>query len=95
MGQGDFEADTIVGFNRKSGLLTLVDRKSRYLIAAKLSRLGSIEVRDALIECLQGQNALSDADLQAVVDQLNNRPRKILGYRKPAELYFSTMLHLA
>ena len=26
---GDWEADTIVGFNRKSGLLTLMERKSR------------------------------------------------------------------
>lgn len=150
---GDWEADTIVGFLRKSGLLTLVDRKSRFLIAVKLSRLGSVEVRDALIKSLQGQllcsitpdrgrefqlhkqvteklgvefyfppphqpwqrgtnentngllreyfpkgydfNGLSEEDLQAVVDQLNKRPRKCLGYRTPAEVYFSTMLHLA
>ena len=39
--------------------------------------------------------ALSDEYLQAVVDQLNQRPRKYLGYRTPAEVYFSTMLHLA
>ena len=149
---GDFEADTIVGFNRKSGLLTLVDRKSRYLIAAKLSRLGSVEVRDALLECLQGQplctltadrgrefqlhgqvsaklgvefyfppphqpwkrgsnentngllreyfpkgydfNELSEESLQAVVDQLNHRPRKSLGYKSPWEVWFSRPLHL-
>lgn len=41
---GDWEADTIVGFNRKSGLLTLVDRKSRFLKCEKLTRLGSREV---------------------------------------------------
>ena len=151
--RGDWEADTIVGFSRKSGLLTLVDRKSRYLIARKLSRLGSVEVRDALIKCLQGQrlctitpdrgrefqlhgqvsaklgvefyfppphqpwqrgsnentngllreyfpkgydfNQLSDGDLQAVVDQLNHRPRKILGYKSPWEVWFFQPLHLA
>ena len=38
---------------------------------------------------------LSDEDLQKVVDQLNQRPRKCLSYRTPAEVYFSTMLHLA
>ena len=38
---------------------------------------------------------LSNKDLQAVVEQLNHRPRKCLGYRTPAEVYFSTMLHLA
>ena len=39
-------------------------------------------------------NWLSDADLQAVVDQLNHRPRKCLGYKTPVEVYFSTLLHL-
>ena len=38
---------------------------------------------------------LSEKDLRAVVDQLNHRPRKCLGYRTPSEVYFSTMLHLA
>ena len=150
---GDWEADTIVGFNRKSGLLTLVDRKSRFLFAEKLTRLGSKEVASAMIEALDGQpvhsitpdrgrefqlhgevsaalgvpfyfppahqpwpratnentngllreyfpkgydfSKLSDEDLQPVVDQLNHRPRKCLGYRTPAEIYFSAMLHLA
>ena len=110
--QGDWEADTIVGFNRKSGLLTLVDRKSRFLIATKLKRLGSVEVRDALLKCLQGEPLCSLTldrgrefqlhkqvtqkleSLQAVVDQLNKRPRKCLGYKTPWELWFSQPLHL-
>ena len=149
---GDWEADTIVGFNRKSGLLTLVDRKSRFLKCEKLTRLGSKEVQTAMIKALIGEplysvtpdrgrefqlhgkvtralgvefyfppphqpwqrgtnentngllreyfpkgydfNRLSDSDLQAVVDQLNQRPRKCLGYKTPQEVYFSTMLHL-
>lgn len=33
---GDFEGDTIVSGGKRSGLVTLVDRKSRYLLAAKL-----------------------------------------------------------
>ena len=139
-------------FNRKSGLLTLVDRKSRFLLAAPLSRLGSKEVETALIALLKDQplytitpdrgrefqlhgkvttelgvefyfppphqpwqrgtnentngllreyfpkgydfNEISEESLQAVVDQLNQRPRKCLGYRTPWEVYFSTMLHL-
>jgi len=151
--KGDWEADTIVGFNRKSGLLTLVDRESRFLICRKLPRLGSKEVKTALIEALRCQplhsitpdrgrefqlhsevtrklgvefyfppphqpwqrgtnentngllreyfpkgydfNKITDEQLQAVVDQLNHRPRKCLGYRIPAEVYFSTTLHLA
>jgi len=149
---GDWEADTIVGFNHKSGVLTLVDRRSRLLIAVKLTRLGSKEVKAAMIEALRGQplhtitpdrgrefqlhgevaaalgvefyfppphhpwergtnentngllreyfkkgydfKNLTDEELQAVVDQINNRPRKCLGYRTPQEVYFSEMLHL-
>lgn len=148
---GDFEADTIVGFNRKSALLTLVDRKSRFLIAAKLARLGSVELEEALVKMLCGQplhsitpdrgrefqlhkqvtaklgvefffppphqpwqrgtnentngllreyfpkgfdfNELSDESLQAVVEQLNKRPRKCLGYKSPWEIWFSRPLH--
>ena len=150
---GDFEVDTIVEKNRKSGLLTLVDRKSRFLLCTKLTRLGSKEVEAALIKLLRGQpvhsvtsdrgrefqlhgnvtailgvefyfapahqpwhrgtnentngllreyfpkgfdfNNVSEEELQRVVEQLNRRPRKCLGYRTPAEVYFSTMLHLA
>jgi IS30 family transposase len=33
---GDFEGDTIVSRGKRSGLVTLVDRRSRYLLAAKL-----------------------------------------------------------
>ena len=33
---GDFEGDTIVSRGKRSGLVTLVDRHSRYLLAAKL-----------------------------------------------------------
>lgn len=39
--------------------------------------------------------SLSNEDLQSVVEQLNQRPRKCLGYKTPWEVYFSTMLHLA
>ena len=37
---GDWEADTIWGKNQKNALLTLVDRKSRFLFACKLSKRG-------------------------------------------------------
>ena len=56
---GDFEADTIVGKNRKSGLLTLVDRKSRFLLCSKLSRFGSEKVKATLIEVLRGKELCS------------------------------------
>ena len=33
-------------------------------------------------------NTVLEENLQAIVDQLNRRPRKYLGYKTPAELYF-------
>ena len=33
---GDFEIDTVVSRGQRSGIVTIVDRKSRYLLAAKL-----------------------------------------------------------
>ena len=150
--KGDWEIDTIVGFNRKSGLVTLVDRKSRFLICRKLTRLGSKEVEAALVAALQGQpvhsitsdrgrefqlhgkvtaslgvefyfappyhpwergtnentngllreyfpkgydfNTLSEEDLQAVVNQLNQRPRKCLGNTVGSILFQYVALHL-
>ena len=149
---GDWEADTVWGKNQKNALLTLVDRKSRYLLCRKLSKLDCNQVEEALTMLLHEQplhsvtpdrgrefrrhgkvttaldvefyfppahqpwqrgtnentngllreyfpkgydfNRLSDADLQAVVEQLNHRPRKCLGYKTPWEVYFSTPLHL-
>ena len=32
---------------------------------------------------------LSDSDVQRVEDKLNSRPRKILGYQTPREIFFS------
>ena len=142
-----------MGFNHKSGLLTLVDRLSRFLLCRKLEQLGSKKVEAALTEVLSGQpvqtitpdrgrefqlhgnvtaelgaefyfppphqpwqrgtnentngllreyfpkgydfNKLSAEYLQKVVEQLNHRPRKCLGYKTPWEVYFSTVLHLA
>ena len=69
-----------MGYNRKSGLLTLVDRKSRFLFAEKFFR--------RRINRGNAVQRLSDKE------QLNHRPRKCLGYRTPAEVYFSTLLHL-
>lgn len=39
--------------------------------------------------------SISDADLQEVVDLLNSRPRKCLGWKSPAQLFFSDRVALA
>ena len=148
---GDFEADTILGQPGKACLLTLVDRKSRFLISRRLAKKNSSLVAQAIIDALKDEtvysitpdrgkefskhaqittatgfdfyfplphqpwqrgtnentncllreffpksfdfNLLSDENLQKVIDLLNLRPKKCLGYRTPWEIYFSTSLH--
>ena len=36
----------------------------------------------------------SDEEIQGVMDKINNRPRRILGYRTPSEVYNELALHL-
>ena len=82
--RGDWEADTIVGYNHKSGLLTLVDRKSRYLLCEKLTRLGSKEVKTAMIEALRGEQVHTLTPDRGREFQLHGDVAKELG----AEFYF-------
>jgi IS30 family transposase len=45
---GDWEGDTIVGNGRRSGLVSLVERKSGFLLLNKVSRLRATPVRRAI-----------------------------------------------
>lgn len=51
---GDWEGDTIRGKNGKSGLLTLVDRKARYLIVGRLKGFSAREVEELILSSLDG-----------------------------------------
>jgi IS30 family transposase len=44
---GDWEGDTIVGANRRGGAVTLVERKSGYLLLGKVANLQAATVRQA------------------------------------------------
>ncbi len=44
---GDWEGDTIVGVNRRGGAITLVERKSGYLLLGKVPNLQASTVRQA------------------------------------------------
>lgn len=144
---GDWEGDTVAGRNRRSCLLTLVERASRVTLMAKVSRKYADLVRDRAISLLDGfrewahtltldngvefvehervAKALSlstyfarpyrscdrglnentnglirqyfpkrtdfddveDEQIELVQRKLNNRPRKCLGFRTPAEVF--------
>ena len=144
---GDWEGDTIYGRNTRDCLLTQVERKSRYLIAGKISdrRASTVALRhiehfsvmpmswrktltvdngsefaafsqveqhrgvrvffaDPYCAWQRGSNEntngllrryfpkgtdfsdVSHEQLAGVVETLNNRPRKCLGYRTPVEV---------
>jgi transposase, IS30 family len=59
---GDFEGDTIVSRGKRSGLVTLVDRRSRYLLAAKLKDRTAARTRrkmEGLLKNLSPQRRLT------------------------------------
>lgn len=145
---GDWEGDTVVGCQEKGAIVTLTERKSRFLVAATTRDKQACNVGGALLAALEphkdrvhtltldngrefaehaffasvleakvyfarpyhswerGLNentngllrqyfpkgrslkGLTETHLQRVVDRLNNRPRKCLGYRTPKEVFF-------
>lgn len=49
---GHWEADTVAGKTGKACLVTLTDRKTRYLMAEKMDKKMSVHVRDSVIDLL-------------------------------------------
>jgi IS30 family transposase len=47
---GDWEGDTIVGANRRGGVVTLVERKSGYVLLGKVANLQAATVRQAAVK---------------------------------------------
>lgn len=56
---GDWEADTVMGQTGKACLVTLTDRKSRFLLSKKIQKKNSVQVKDAMIELLKDEPHLS------------------------------------
>lgn len=150
---GDWEGDTVIGKNHKGGLVTLADRKTRYVLAGHIRSKhadGVTAVTTHLLEphkdrchtitfdngkefagheriaaALQtsiyfahpyhswerglNENSngllrqyfpkrmdlsnISEEQVQRAVDRLNHRPRKVLGYRSPHEVFFATKVN--
>ena len=145
---GDWEGDTVIGKNHKGGLVTLAERKSRYVLAGHIrsKHAGGVtsvitgllapykeqchtitfdngkefaeheKVAEALKADIyfahpyhswerglnENSNGLlrqyfpkgmeltdiTEAQVLAAVEKLNHRPRKVLGYRTPHEVFF-------
>jgi IS30 family transposase len=146
---GDWEGDTIIGAKQQGVILSLVDRKSKFTLLAKMEGKYAAQVPGLIKNCFKrlpkkvaghsitfdngkefsqheqitkktglrcffatpyhswerglnehtnglvrqycpkGSNLThySDEDIQHVENQLNNRPRKVLGYRTPREVF--------
>lgn len=153
---GHWESDTVIGKRGEALLLTQVERKSRFLMAAKIPDAAAETVKEAMIAQFQqlppemrksvtpdrghefakyaevsetveqipfyfadpyspwqrGSNentngllrqyypkhtsidGVSADDLASVVEKLNHRPRKCLGWLSPYEVFYKTVLHL-
>ena len=143
---GDFEGDTVIGRQGTGAILTMVDRKSRYLAAVKLSGKNAAELQEQMAELMSSVPCLSitldngkefashaeiteelgvpvyfahphspwergsnentnkllrqflpkgtsfkrvtDDELGLYVKLLNDRPRKCLGYKTPADVFW-------
>lgn len=144
---GDWEGDTIYGGIGKGFAATMVDRKSRYLAAARILTRRPDDTSNAIYKALDGLpvksisldngsefssfrqmekhfkapiyfakphapwqrgtnentngllrfffpkgcdfRVISDEDLDRVIALLNNRPRKCLDWKTPAEIFFT------
>lgn len=147
---GDREADTVLSRDRSSWLVTLVERKSRYLLIGRVkmheskhvcwllhrllageqvstlttdngkefARLGGVQSKLGIIcyrthpyasyekwtnERTNGlirrylpkgcdMSKYSEKEIENIRDRLNHKPRKILGYRTPYEVYHNSYL---
>jgi transposase, IS30 family len=145
---GDWEGDTVIGKNHKGGLVTLAERKSRYVLAGHISSKHAEGVTAVTTRLLaphqdkchtitfdngkefaehekmaaelkadiyfahpyhswerglnENSNGLlrqyfpkgmeltniTDQRVQSAVERLNHRPRKVLGFRTPHEVFF-------
>jgi IS30 family transposase len=54
---GDFEGDLIVGKSHKGAMLTLVERKSRFVFATKLESKNATETSEAIVSALANVRA--------------------------------------
>ena len=55
---GDWEGNTILGKRHKSAVLTVVDRKSKYLLIRKLGNRGSLEMNRVMFETFKNGKEL-------------------------------------
>lgn len=91
---GDWEIDTVVGKNHKGARVTIVARKSKYTL---IKRLAKKKADLAAKETVDLVSPFSKRVLTITSDngQIENRPRKILGFKSPTEVFLGIKFKLA
>ncbi|MBE6073029.1 MAG: IS30 family transposase [Selenomonas ruminantium] len=99
---GHREADTVVDKQGKACLVTLVDRKSRYLMCGKADKKNAQAVSRAMVDLLLDAKALSvtpdkskEFARYADTTEYLKMACHCLNYRTPYEVHFEEVLHLA
>ena len=89
---GDWKGDTVLHGHKQSGMVTLVERCSGYLLAEVLPQLKAEPPGEAIIRQYFPKGTdfrkVSNRQLRQTVEQLNDRLKKRLGYRAPAEVFW-------
>ena len=92
---GDWEGDTVVGRGHRSGAVTLVDRKSGYLLMGKVSDRQAATVREAMVQLVPAVAAASAEDLDPGQWQGVCRARAIGGGHRVARVLCQALLCVA
>lgn len=152
---GHWECDTVIGAKHKGAIVTVVERKSGYVVIAKVSNKTADLVGSAIISMLKpfearvktltydngkefcahakidealgstgyfarpfaswergsnenfngllrqyvpknrSMNGITDEEIKMIENRLNNRPRKRLGFRTPAEVFHQSLSRVA
>lgn len=86
---GHFEGDTIVGKNRQSAIVTLVEKKSKHIVLLKASRK-SQEVKEAMLNWLNEQMETAIKTFTFDCEKEFSKWKEIKQEsQKPIEIFFS------
>ena len=89
---GDWEGDTVVGKGHRSGLVTLVDRKSGFALVAKVQRLKARSV----VRALERQTAPLPSGLRHTATFDNGKEfaaHELIARRTNIDIYFARPYH--
>jgi len=83
---GHWEGDTVIGANHKQAIVTVVKRGSNENFNGLLRQY---------VPKKRPMESITDEEIKMIENRLNNRPRKRLGFRTPAEVFHQSLRRVA